>query len=199
MNLFSLSTAILQLAQAASVRPAQNTERQAAEEKRRMGSGELSKRACGKAAESRAAEKLRPPHADEVFLLSRPDIPGSGHGAERGFFEGRAPLTRPGEPFHAFPEEVPEGDAGKEITGEAPGETRSEGLAKFFSSSIFLCHAEPPARRGAEGKRKVRRSGMVFLPVRFGPHGQNGDAVRVLEEEGPAVPVLFPFEAREDH
>ena len=55
------------------------------------------------------------------------------------------------------------------------------------------------ARRGAEGKRKVRRSGMVFLPVRFGAHGQNGDAVRVLEEEGPAVPVLFPFEAREDH
>ena len=40
---------------------------------------------------------------------------------------------------------------------------------------------------------------MVFLPVRFGAHGQNGDAVRVLEEEGPAVPVLFPFEAREDH
>jgi len=40
---------------------------------------------------------------------------------------------------------------------------------------------------------------MVFLPVRFGPHGQNGDAVCVLEEEGPAVPVLFPFEAREDH
>ena len=141
----------------------------------------------------------RPPHADEVFLLSRPDIPGSGQGAERGFFEGRAPLTRPGEPFHAFPEEVPEGEAGKEITGEAPGETRSEGLAKFFSSSLFLCHAEPPARRGAEGKRKVRRSGMVFLPVRFGAHGQNGDAVRVLEEEGPAVPVLFPFEAREDH
>lgn len=135
----------------------------------------------------------------KFFLLSRPDIPGSGHGAERGFFEGRAPLTRPGEPLHAFPVEVPEGDAGKEITGEAPGETRSEGLAKFFSSSLFLCHAEPPARRGAEGKRKVRRSGMVFLPVRFGPHGQNGDAVRVLEEEGPAVPVLFPFEAREDH
>ena len=46
MNLFSLSTAILQRAQAASVRPAQSTERQAAEEKRRMGSGELSKRAC---------------------------------------------------------------------------------------------------------------------------------------------------------
>jgi len=45
----------------------------------------------------------------------------------------------------------------------------------------------------------MRMSGMSSLPVGSGVHGQNGDAVCVLEEEGPAVRMLFPLEAREDH
>ncbi len=79
----------------------------------------------------------------------------------------------------------------------APAAAQCRGVMPSLSA---LSAGAPQARSSSAAfSFPARRSGMVFLPVRFGPHGQNGDAVRVLEEEGPAVPVLFPFEAREDH